>query len=352
MKRDTDPSEGAESASARDARALGLAARRAACARSCATRGRRRAPPPGAAPGRSVDPSERSVPANRRAETVVAGLLLPAAVFGFGFTAVYVALDGEHAAARARDRRRAGAARRRRDRRRQAGRPAGDRRGGARRTARCGADRGGRRDDRVRRRGDLAAALLTGAGGARRRGAPHRGGDAAGLARPDADGDPRHAVAARGAAGRRPGQALPGAARSRSARSTRRCPSTATPSRSAPACWWCRLPADSSTCPPARRGWAPDGILAYSKICPHAGCAISLYRYPTYAPTSTRPGLHLPVPLLDVLARRGRAAAVRSRRARAAAAAADDRRQGLPARRRPVPRGHRPVVVERAPRRA
>ena len=42
----------------------------------------------------------------------------------------------------------------------------------------------------------------------------------------------------------------------------------------------------SSTCPPARRSWAPDGIVAYSKICPHAGCAISLYRYPTYAPTS------------------------------------------------------------------
>jgi ubiquinol-cytochrome c reductase iron-sulfur subunit len=27
--------------------------------------------------------------------------------------------------------------------------------------------------------------------------------------------------------------------------------------------------------------------MAFSKICPHAGCAISLYRYPTYAPTST-----------------------------------------------------------------
>ena len=36
------------------------------------------------------DPSERTVPANRRAETLVAGLLVLAAVFGFGFTVVYV----------------------------------------------------------------------------------------------------------------------------------------------------------------------------------------------------------------------------------------------------------------------
>lgn len=48
-----------------------------------------------------------------------------------------------------------------------------------------------------------------------------------------------------------------------------------------------RLPADYIHLPPARRSWAPEGILAYSKICPHAACAISLYRYPTYAPTST-----------------------------------------------------------------
>jgi ubiquinol-cytochrome c reductase iron-sulfur subunit len=27
--------------------------------------------------------------------------------------------------------------------------------------------------------------------------------------------------------------------------------------------------------------------MAFSKICTHAGCAISLYRYPTYGPTST-----------------------------------------------------------------
>ncbi len=34
--------------------------------------------------------------------------------------------------------------------------------------------------------------------------------------------------------------------------------------------------------PPERRAWAPMGILAYSKICTHAGCAIALYRKPTF----------------------------------------------------------------------
>jgi ubiquinol-cytochrome c reductase iron-sulfur subunit len=34
--------------------------------------------------------------------------------------------------------------------------------------------------------------------------------------------------------------------------------------------------------PAARANWAPDGILAYSKICTHAGCAIALYRKPTF----------------------------------------------------------------------
>jgi ubiquinol-cytochrome c reductase iron-sulfur subunit len=34
--------------------------------------------------------------------------------------------------------------------------------------------------------------------------------------------------------------------------------------------------------PPQRRTWAPGGILAFSKICTHAGCAINLYRKPTF----------------------------------------------------------------------
>jgi ubiquinol-cytochrome c reductase iron-sulfur subunit len=55
-----------------------------------------------------------------------------------------------------------------------------------------------------------------------------------------------------------------------------------------------RLPAEFIHLPAARRDWAPRGILAYSKICPHAGCAISLYRYPTYAPTSQVPAFTCP----------------------------------------------------------
>jgi ubiquinol-cytochrome c reductase iron-sulfur subunit len=55
-----------------------------------------------------------------------------------------------------------------------------------------------------------------------------------------------------------------------------------------------RLPPAQIHLPLARRDWAPDGILAYSKICPHAGCAISLYRYPTYQPTSAGPAFTCP----------------------------------------------------------
>ena len=48
-----------------------------------------------------------------------------------------------------------------------------------------------------------------------------------------------------------------------------------------------RLPAD-------RRGWAPQGILAYSKICTHAGCAIALYRAPLFRPPEARPAMVCP----------------------------------------------------------
>jgi len=35
--------------------------------------------------------------------------------------------------------------------------------------------------------------------------------------------------------------------------------------------------------PAERLDWAPDGIVAYSKICTHAGCAVALYRKPLFA---------------------------------------------------------------------
>lgn len=46
--------------------------------------------------------------------------------------------------------------------------------------------------------------------------------------------------------------------------------------------------------PPKRVGWAPQGILAYSKICTHAGCAVALYRKPTFAVVEPRPALVCP----------------------------------------------------------
>jgi ubiquinol-cytochrome c reductase iron-sulfur subunit len=46
--------------------------------------------------------------------------------------------------------------------------------------------------------------------------------------------------------------------------------------------------------PNGRDGWAPEGILAYSKICTHAGCAVSEYRKPLFPPTSPGPALVCP----------------------------------------------------------
>jgi ubiquinol-cytochrome c reductase iron-sulfur subunit len=46
--------------------------------------------------------------------------------------------------------------------------------------------------------------------------------------------------------------------------------------------------------PPGREGWAPEGILAFSKICTHAGCAIALYRKPTFPPVQPKPALVCP----------------------------------------------------------
>jgi ubiquinol-cytochrome c reductase iron-sulfur subunit len=55
-----------------------------------------------------------------------------------------------------------------------------------------------------------------------------------------------------------------------------------------------RLEPHALKLPPDRSGWAPGGILAYSKICTHAGCAIALYRKPTFAPAQPRPALVCP----------------------------------------------------------
>ena len=47
--------------------------------------------------------------------------------------------------------------------------------------------------------------------------------------------------------------------------------------------------------PRGREAWAPAGILAYSKICTHAGCAIGVYRAPhVYRPAEPAPALICP----------------------------------------------------------
>lgn len=55
-----------------------------------------------------------------------------------------------------------------------------------------------------------------------------------------------------------------------------------------------RLEPDALELPSERAGWAPGGILAYSKTCTHAACAIALYRTPLFEPTSPRPALVCP----------------------------------------------------------
>jgi quinol---cytochrome c reductase iron-sulfur subunit len=46
--------------------------------------------------------------------------------------------------------------------------------------------------------------------------------------------------------------------------------------------------------PRERRTWAPMGILAFSQICTHAGCAVTLFRYPVDAQLSKGPALVCP----------------------------------------------------------
>jgi len=55
-----------------------------------------------------------------------------------------------------------------------------------------------------------------------------------------------------------------------------------------------RLEPKTIALPGGRTGWAPDGILAYSKICTHAGCAIALYRTPTFPALEPKPALVCP----------------------------------------------------------
>jgi ubiquinol-cytochrome c reductase iron-sulfur subunit len=55
-----------------------------------------------------------------------------------------------------------------------------------------------------------------------------------------------------------------------------------------------RLETDELELPADRAGSAPGGYVAYSKICTHAGCAVSLFRYPTFDETQPGPALVCP----------------------------------------------------------
>ncbi|HVS85585.1 MAG TPA: Rieske 2Fe-2S domain-containing protein [Gaiellaceae bacterium] len=55
-----------------------------------------------------------------------------------------------------------------------------------------------------------------------------------------------------------------------------------------------RLPVSTLRLPPELQGYDANGIVAYSKICTHAGCAISLYRAPLFQPDEPRPALVCP----------------------------------------------------------
>ncbi|HUN77578.1 MAG TPA: Rieske 2Fe-2S domain-containing protein [Solirubrobacteraceae bacterium] len=55
-----------------------------------------------------------------------------------------------------------------------------------------------------------------------------------------------------------------------------------------------RLQPSELRLPAGRAGWAPQGILAYSKICTHAGCAVGLYRKPRFPAVEPGPALVCP----------------------------------------------------------
>ena len=55
-----------------------------------------------------------------------------------------------------------------------------------------------------------------------------------------------------------------------------------------------RLQTDELELPADRADSAPGGYVAYSKICTHAGCAVSLFRYPTFDEAQPGPALVCP----------------------------------------------------------
>ncbi|HTP19543.1 MAG TPA: Rieske (2Fe-2S) protein [Solirubrobacteraceae bacterium] len=253
----------------------------------------RTAPPDASETQSDFDPRRRVVPANRRAETAVAALLALVALFGLGFTVVYVAFDADTQLL-------------------------GIAIGGALCLLAAAAIVAGKlvvpQETAVEERGRLLDEAETdtvvemieaGGEGVSRRVLLIGAGGVAGAALVTAAATPLASL----------GPTLSRLHETPWARGTRLVDDqgrpyaadqieigsfyTALPEHSDPEAFGAgllvvRLPASFLHLPAARRAWAPSGILAYSKICPHAGCAISLYRYPTYAPTSQQPAFTCP----------------------------------------------------------
>ena len=55
-----------------------------------------------------------------------------------------------------------------------------------------------------------------------------------------------------------------------------------------------RLAPERLDLPPDLAGYDAGGIVAYSKICTHAGCAVAMYRAPLFQPAEPRPALVCP----------------------------------------------------------
>jgi ubiquinol-cytochrome c reductase iron-sulfur subunit len=55
-----------------------------------------------------------------------------------------------------------------------------------------------------------------------------------------------------------------------------------------------RVPPERLQLKPGREDSAPDGVIAFSKICPHAGCAVSMFRKPKYPPNEPQEALVCP----------------------------------------------------------
>ena len=251
----------------------------------------REAPPP--ARESDLDPSERTVPSNRRAETLVAALLLLAAVFGFGFTAIYIIFQNDTQLL-------------------------GIAIGGALAMLAAAAILAGKlvvpQETSVEERDllldeheteEVVDLIESGAEGISRRVLLTGAGGLAGAAVLTAAATPLASLGPKldhihDTPWRRGVRLVDDQGRAYLADEIQigsfytALPEHGDPELLAAGLLVLRLPAELIHLPPARQDWAPEGILAYSKICPHAACAISLYRYPTYQPTSVEPAFTCP----------------------------------------------------------